>query len=103
MLSARERYAFDVRGALVVPQALSTAEVQRLNDALDANSDRRSPLEDATLGSPTLAGSPRHQYWNTLEWPQPWCQPFRDLIAHERTRPYLDDLLGRGWHIDHVP
>jgi hypothetical protein len=98
-----ERYLFDVRGAIVVPGVLTAAEVSRLNEALDENAARRSSVDDATYGSPALAGDPRYQYWNTMEWPKPWCEPFRSLLAHERIRPYLDDLLGRGWHVDHLP
>jgi ectoine hydroxylase-related dioxygenase (phytanoyl-CoA dioxygenase family) len=88
---------------LVVRGVLTAAEVKSLNAALDANADRRTELEDATHGSPVLAGSPRCQYWNTIEWPEPWCRPFRNLIAHPRLVPYLDALLGRGWHLDHNP
>jgi hypothetical protein len=103
VLSDLERYTFDITGALVVPGALSPSEVGQLNAALDANMDQRTELEDATAGSPSLAGSPRHQFWNTVEWRHPWCEPFRELIAHPRIRGYLDALLGRGWHLDHLP
>lgn len=103
MLSPREKYLFDVQGALVVPNVLSSDEVAALNNALDANQHLRSELEDETMDESALAGTPRLEYWNTMEWPKPWCEPFRDLVAHPRVRPYLDGLLGRGWHIDHVP
>lgn len=102
-LTDRERYLFDVRGMLVLRGVLTDEEVKGLNDALDANPARRSQLADSTLGSPPLAGAPRRQYRNTIEWPEPWCRPFRDLIAHPRLVPYLDALLGRGWHLDHNP
>ena len=58
MLTDRERYLFDVTGLLVIEQVLSASEVSRLNEALDTNADRRSELEDATLGSAALAGPP---------------------------------------------
>jgi len=102
-LTQRERYLFDVQGLLVIPGVLSSEDVAALNEALDQNEHRRSPLEDATLGSPALAGTSRSQYWNTVEWPQPWCTPFRNLIGHATLRPYLDELMGRGWHLDHLP
>jgi ectoine hydroxylase-related dioxygenase (phytanoyl-CoA dioxygenase family) len=102
-LTDRERYLFDVQGMLVVRDVLTAEEIKGLNDALDANRDRRSDLENSTSGSAALAGTPRRQYWNTIEWPEPWCRPFRNLIAHSRIVPYLDGLLGRGWHLDHNP
>ena len=38
-----------------------------------------------------------------LTWPHPHCQPFRDLLAHKKLLPYLNTMLGRGWHSDHSP
>lgn len=31
---------------------------------------------------------------------RPHCQPFRDLLAHAKVVPYLDEILGRGWRLD---
>ena len=38
-----------------------------------------------------------------LTWGQPWCQPFRDLLAHPKLVPYLNTMFGRGWKMDHSP
>ena len=35
-----------------------------------------------------------------LTWEQPWCQPFRDMLAHPKVIPYLNTLLGRSWKLD---
>ena len=35
-----------------------------------------------------------------IAWEQPWCQPFRDLIAHRKLVPYLNTNDGQGWKID---
>ena len=31
-----------------------------------------------------------------LTWEQPWCQPFRDLMAHPKAIPYLNSREGCG-------
>ena len=38
-----------------------------------------------------------------LEWPQPHCEPFRELLCHPRLQPVLDTVLGRGYRLDHGP
>ena len=38
-----------------------------------------------------------------LTWDQPWCKPFRDLLAHPKLLPYLNTMFGRGWKMDHSP
>ena len=38
-----------------------------------------------------------------LTWEQPWCQPFRELLAHPKVVPYLNTMFGRGWKMDHSP
>lgn len=103
-LSPLQTYLFDVQGALVVPGVLSPDEVARLNAAIDEQEQRRTSFGDSTDGADALAGDrPREGYTDPLEWEQPWCEPFRDLMAHPRLVSYLDDLLGRGWHLDHRP
>lgn len=103
-LTDRETYLFDLQGWLVVPGLLDRQEVDALNRALDANADRRrDDDEDLVQESTALAGAPRRGYRGMLEWPRPWCEPFRRLIAHPRLVPYLDGTLGRGWHLDHPP
>jgi hypothetical protein len=103
-LTDRERYLFDLQGYLVVRGALSPGETRRLNEALDANQDRLLDDEEVgSYGSPPLTGGPRGKFEGMLTWPQPWCQPFRDLLVHQPAIPYLDGLLGRGWHMDHPP
>lgn len=104
-MTDREKYLFDVQGWLVVPGLLDDLEVKALNEALDANlGRRRDEDEDLVEESTTLVGSHRRRgYRDVLQWPHPWCEPFRALMAHSRLVPYLDGLLGRGWHLDHDP
>lgn len=97
-MTDREKYLFDLQGFLVVKGVLSDDEVARLNEAIDANMDKRREGKGGSKGSAALDGGPRGEFKDILEWEQPWCQPFRDLLVHKPTIPYLDELLGRGWH-----
>jgi ectoine hydroxylase-related dioxygenase (phytanoyl-CoA dioxygenase family) len=104
-MTDRERFLFDVQGFLVVPGFLSATEVDRLNEAVDANEDKTVEDANANLaGSSTLAGAAKRRILNdliTLE--HPWCDPFRDLLAHPKLLPYLNTMLGPGWRMDHAP
>jgi hypothetical protein len=101
---ARDKYLFDLQGWLVIPDVLAGSEVDVLNHTLDANLERRRDDDPTADGSTTLdAGRRRRTFRDVLEWPQPSCLPFRDLIVNARLIPYLDEILGRGWHLDHHP
>ena len=103
-VTPRELYLFDLQGWLVVPGVLSLEELDKIKAALDANVGRRLEDEPTTEESTTLVGRHRRRsFRGVLEWPKPWCDPFRDLIVVDRLIPYLDEFLGRGWHLDHHP
>jgi ectoine hydroxylase-related dioxygenase (phytanoyl-CoA dioxygenase family) len=38
-----------------------------------------------------------------LTWETPWCEPFRAMLTHPRLVPYLNELLGKGFRVDHQP
>ena len=99
-----EKFLFDLQGFLKVPEFLSLPEVQALNDAFDANEDKRGEDGNQNIGaSKTLGGRPRGMFTGMLEWEKPHCLPFRDLLAHRKLIPHLDTLFGRGWKMDHSP
>ena len=59
----------------MVENFLSQDEVAALNDAFDANWDQRRIGDDASKRRGY------DQFYGMLEWPQPFCQPFRDLLV----------------------
>lgn len=105
-MTETERFLFDCYGFLIVRGFLAHDEVDELNAALDARWDD-AIVDDPNAGigdSPTLAGErPRQTMGGMLTWPEPWCRPFRRLLAHPKLRPYLTELLGPGWRMDHAP
>ncbi len=108
MMSSREKYLYDLQGYLVVREFLSGDEVSLLNASLDANEEHRGEYSEPNKHSGDWRSRPmegdhapfRH-FAGMLTWEHPWCQPFRDLLAHPRLIPYLNTLFGRGWKLDH--
>ena len=101
-----ERYFFDLNGYLVVENALSSEEVAACNEAIDRNAHRireRSGEQSLSGKSRSLKGlQGRGDLGGMLTWPKPWCQPFRDLLAHPSIVPYLNEVLREGFRLDHV-
>lgn len=100
-------------GFITVPGVLSHAELRALNTAFDENQhlgeddenhgplqrDGRSPNSHA-FQSETKR---RQVFWGMLEWPKPFCDPFRELLCHRKLVPYLNTMLGPGFKVDHSP
>lgn len=104
-MSDREKYLFDVQGFLVIPDVLSSGEVERLNESLDANWHHRVDGGLPEYTSDAVEGGRIRQGMinGMLQWERKWSEPFRDLLAHPKMVPYLNSLLGRGWHMDMEP
>ena len=84
-MTDQEKFLYDLQGFLHVPGHLSTAEVAQLNAAFDANWGRRH----------TGVGGRQNEFTGMLEWPQPHCGPFRELLAHPASLPYLNTQFGQ--------
>ena len=104
-MNEREKFLFDLQGFLVVKNLLTQEEVDALNAAVDANFDKRGEDGNSHTGdSKTLVGThKRGMFSGMLTWQKPWCQPFRDILAHPKSIPYLNTIHGRGWRLDHSP
>ncbi len=81
-----ERYLFDLQGFLVVENALTASEIAALNELLDQ--------QIAQVDEP---GKPCFRFDSLLSW----GSPFRSLIDNPRITPYLVDLLGSRFRLDH--
>jgi len=108
-MSAEQKFFFDLNGFLVVRGVLSAEEVAAANAAIDAHSngtlERSGELRNTRKGSP-LGGdgvTGRCDLAGLLEWPEPHCNPFRSLLAHPQLLPYLVELCGEGYRMDHLP
>jgi len=100
-----EKYLFDLTGYLVVENALTPEEVVRCNDAVNHHINQLNEMDRSLAGgSKALAGnSHRRDMGGMLAWERPWCEPFRELLVHSETKPYLDVILGAEYRLDHGP
>jgi ectoine hydroxylase-related dioxygenase (phytanoyl-CoA dioxygenase family) len=100
-----EKYLFDLSGYILVPQVLDPDTIARCNEAIDHHADKiRERTGDLSLSgeSAALKGiTGRGDLGGLLSWPSPWGDPFRDMLAHPRIVPYLNEILGKGFRMDH--
>eukprot|EP00439_Symbiodinium_sp_Y106_P059986 s2602_g8.t2 len=81
-----------------------------MNEAITAHSSEIKEREDGDLRN-TRSGSAlsgdghtgRRDLGGMLGWPKPHCQPFREVLAHPKLLPYLVELCGAGYRMDHLP
>ncbi len=107
-MTEHERYLFDLRGYLVVENALTPEEVEAANTALDRHWDQVQPrARELSLSgkSQALRGEKGRleARFSLLRLERPWCEPFRQMLAHPRIVPYLNELIGTGFRLDHGP
>ena len=104
-----EHYLFDLNGFIVIEGLLSSDEVVRCNEyiehQIDAGIAEFKEGADLSGGSPAMAGTSSRLGLNSdiLVWERPYCEPFRDLIAHPRLAPYLETILEAGFRVDAGP
>ena len=104
-MNEEEKYLFDLNGYLIIDKVLTSAEVAQANEAIDRHIHQGSlRSRDASLDgdSPTLRGDKgRGELHGMLEWDEPWCLPFRDMLVHSKIIPHLHEILGKGFRMDH--
>ena len=102
-----EKYLFDLNGYLVIERVLTPDEVAFCNEAIDCHADQiRERVGELSLSgdSKALKGTTgRGDLGGMLGWEKPWCEPFRKMLAHPRIVPYLNEILGKGFRMDHNP
>ena len=86
-MNPKERYLFDLNGYLVVPDALTSNQIGILNSVLDRRIESECPADMLT-----------HRFMPLLDW----GKEYRDLIDNPLILPYLTELLGEGFRLDHV-
>ncbi|MCC7494051.1 MAG: phytanoyl-CoA dioxygenase family protein [Fimbriimonadaceae bacterium] len=84
-MTTHERYLFDLRGYITIPQALDATQLATLNAAVD----QRFAAEPADLTT---------KRWGGL---LDWGPTFRALLDNPPVVPYLEALLGDRFRLDH--
>jgi ectoine hydroxylase-related dioxygenase (phytanoyl-CoA dioxygenase family) len=104
-----ERYLFDLNGYIVIEGLITADQVARCNEYIEhqlaADVAQFKEGGDLTGNSQALAGTSRRLGLSSdvLAWERPYCEPFRDLIAHPRLAPYLETILEEGFRVDAGP
>ena len=105
-VSEEEKYYFDLRGYLVVRNALTAQEVSECNAAIDHFSDQisaptpaPSPATQAPCKAlPAVSNSPVCSVGRP-----PYREPFRRLLVHPTVVSRLNEFSGPGFRLDHGP
>jgi ectoine hydroxylase-related dioxygenase (phytanoyl-CoA dioxygenase family) len=101
-----EKFLFDLRGYLVIDDVLTPEQVCRANEAIDAKqnlvTDRKRGL---AASSQRLQGAEGKRGFveNPLGFERPWCEPFREMLAHPRVIDVFNEILGPAFRLDHGP
>ena len=85
-MNEKEKYLFDLNGYLVIPNALTQQQIKALN----AEVDRRIKTEC----EPDMR---THRFASLLGW----NNEYRNLIDNKSITPYLKELLGESFRLDH--
>ena len=104
-MDERERYFWDLTGYLIVKDVLTPEELAVANEAIDQNADKIQIGEEnvGAKGSEALRGTGRPTLGSLLELEQPYCEPFRNMLAHPAVVMRLNTMCGRRFRLDHGP
>ena len=100
-----EKYLFDINGYIVVRDALSPEDIALCNEGIDRHTENiRERTGELSLagGSSALKGETgRGDLGGALMWEEPYGSAFRNMLVNPRVVPYLHEILGEGFRLDH--
>ena len=104
-MSHADKYLYDLTGFLIVRNVLSPEQLRLANAAIDSLDLEPSPSYAGDSGA-LKGGGTSTRLGNSedlMGLPQPFCQPFREMLRHPAVAPALNTILGEGWRLDHGP
>lgn len=87
MVSDYERYKFDLKGYVTIPDALNADQLQQLNSILDERIAEEVPADKVT-----------HRFVDPIEWGQPYV----DLLDNPAVDSHLREWVDQEYRVDHV-
>ena len=81
-IDEKEFYFWDLNGYLVLRGVMDEEWLEKANEAVDKFEDKIVVGEELARGSKALAGTGRPLLGGLLELPEPYCDPFRKMVAH---------------------
>jgi len=102
----RVKFLFDLRGYFIIRNVLSPREIDLANSAIDKHKfyERKDNLR-LTKDNSKLSGdmsSGRLDMGGMLGWSE-GSDIFREFLVHPKVVPYLNELVGEGFRLDHSP
>jgi len=85
-----ERYLFDLQGFIVIENALTNKQINNLNTELDKQIDKQIPGKEK-----------QEKKFLRFDSLLNWGKPFQELIDNPAITPYLLELLGKDFRLDH--
>ena len=105
-MNEKERFLFDLRGYVVVEDALAPSDLIAANAAVDHHLHliRKREPGLAQGGENLVAATGRGEFrQDPLTFERPWCEPFREMLTHPAIVDIFNELLGPGFRLDHGP
>ena len=96
-IDEKEFYFWDLCGHLVIRNVMDAAWLEAANEAINKFADRIVVGGAPDKGSKTLAGTGRPDLGGLFELPKPYCDPFREMIAHPAVVHRLNWMEGSGF------
>ena len=98
-MNDHEKYLFDLRGYIVVKNALSSEQITDLSERLEAH--REGGGKNRGFGSDrTRMNKDGDSAWSASSLIE-WGGTYIDLIDIPSIKPYLETLLGTNYRLDH--
>ena len=94
----REFYYWDLCGHLVLKAVMDAGWLAAASEAIEANVDRVETMAGITESdSNRLRGTHRERLHEVWDLPQPYCEPFRRMIADPEITARLNWMMGSGY------
>lgn len=95
-IDEKEFYFWELNGYLILKGVMDEEWLEKANEAIDKFEDQIVVQEELARGSKSLAGTGRPVLDGLLELPEPYCEPFRKMVAHLPVQHRLTWMGGSG-------
>ena len=98
-IDEKEFYFWDLCGYAVLRGVMDDAWITAAHEAIDQFKDGFELGPDGTNGSRRLAGTPFPSLYGLFDLPHPYCDPFREMVAHPAVVQRLNWMMGSGYYL----